>query len=124
MRILIIAHHAYPTQGPRAFRTTELSEQLVKMGHEVVLYTVHGKYDYTRYEQETGVRMGNIVPILAISANDGSQRYNILDKFMYHYFKRLLFWPLCEFHFAVEKIIEDNPNISTFNTFRSGSRQT
>jgi len=116
MRILIIAHHAYPTQGPRAFRTTELSEQLVKMGHEVVLYTVHGKYDYTRYEQETGVRMGNIVPILAISANDGSQRYNILDKFMYHYFKRLLFWPLCEFHFAVEKIIEDNPNMDMLIT--------
>ena len=50
MKILIISNHAYPAQGPRAFRTTELSEQLVKMGHEVVLYTVQGKYDYTQYE--------------------------------------------------------------------------
>ena len=49
MKILIISNHAYPAQGPRAFRTTELSEQLVKIGHEVILYTVHGKYDYTQY---------------------------------------------------------------------------
>ena len=55
MKILIISNHAYPAQGPRAFRTTELSEQLVKMGHEVILYTVHGKYDYTQYVKDTGV---------------------------------------------------------------------
>lgn len=71
MKILIISNHAYPVQGPRAFRTTELSEQLVKMGHEVVLYTVHGKYDYTQYEKEVGVKMRDINPKFATSAMMG-----------------------------------------------------
>ena len=65
MKILIISNHAYPAQGPRAFRTTELSEQLVKMGHEVILYTVHGKYDYTQYVKETGVIRRDINPKFA-----------------------------------------------------------
>ena len=95
MKILIISNHAYPAQGPRAFRTTELSEQLVKMGHEVVLYTVLGKYDCSQYETETGVKMRDIKPRFATMANDGTHRYNIFDKFMYHYFHRLLMWPQC-----------------------------
>lgn len=116
MRILIISNHAYPKQGPRAFRTTELSEQLVKMGHEVVLYTIHGKYDYAQYEKETGVKMCDINPKFSTDANDGTQRYNLFDKFMFHFFHRLLFWPLCEFHIAVEKIIKKNPNMDMLIT--------
>ena len=70
MKILIISNHAYTAQGPRAFRTTELSEQLVKMGHEVILYTVHGKYDYTQYVKDTGVIRRDINPKFATAAND------------------------------------------------------
>lgn len=109
MKILIISKNSYPAQGPRAFRTTELSEQLVKMGHDVVLYSVLGRYDYSKYEKETGIIMKDINPSFATAANDGTHRYNLFDKFMYHYFHRLLMWPECEFHFAVEKIIKDNP---------------
>lgn len=116
MKILMISNHAYPRKGPRAFRTTELSEQLVKMGHEVVLYTVHGKYDYTSYENLTGVVRRDIKPRFATSANDGTHRYNIFDKFMYHYFKRILMWPLCEFHYAVERIIIENPDMDMLIT--------
>ena len=116
MKILIISNHAYPAQGPRAFRTTELSEQLVKMGHEVVLYTVQGKYDYTQYEKETGVKRRDINPRFATSADDETHRYNLFDKFMYHFFHRLLMWPQCEFHYAVGKIIKENPNMDMLIT--------
>lgn len=105
MKILIISNHAYPAQGPRAFRTTELSEQLVKMGHEVILYTVHGKYDYTQYVKDTGVIRRDINPKFATAANDETKRYNHFDKFMFHFFHRLLMWPQCEFHFSVGKIV-------------------
>ena len=111
MKILIISNHAYPAQGPRAFRTTELSEQLVKMGHEVILYTVHGKYDYTQYVKDTGVIRRDINPKFATAANDETKRYNHFDKFMFHFFHRLLMWPQCEFHFSVGKIIKENPNM-------------
>ena len=116
MKILIISNHAYPAQGPRAFRTTELSEQLVKMGHEVVLYTVLGKYGYSEYENETGVKMKDIHPKFATAANDGTHRYNVFDKLMYHFFHRLLMWPQCEFHFLVDNIIKENPNMDMLIT--------
>lgn len=116
MKILIISNHAYPAQGPRAFRTSELSEQLVKMGHEVILYTVHGSYDYTQYENETGVIRRDIGSKYATHANDGTFRNNLFDKFMRRCFGRLLMWPLCEFHFIVERIIVENPNMDMLIT--------
>lgn len=116
MKILIISNHTYPAQGPRAFRTAELSEQLVKMGHEVVLYTVLGKYDYSQYEKETGIKMRDINPKFATGANDGFMRYNIFDRFMFHFFHRLLFWPYCEFHYSVSRIIKENPNMDMLIT--------
>ncbi len=116
MKILIISNHAYPKQTPRAFRTSELAEQLVKMGHQVVVYSVTGKYDYSEYEKHTGVQMKNINPIFATSANDGFIRYNLFDKFMFHCFSRNLLWPQVEFHFLVEKIIKDNPNMDALIT--------
>lgn len=116
MRILIISNHTYPMQGPRAFRTAELSEQLVEMGHEVVLYTVMGKYDYSQYTKDTGVKLRNIKTRFATNANDGTGRYTIFDRFMFHFFHRLLVWPQCEFHFAVERIIKENPNMDMLIT--------
>ncbi len=110
MKILIISKNSYPIQGPRAFRTAELSEQLVKMGHEVILYSVHGKYDYSIYEKETGVKMRNIRTKWAMRANDGTNRYNFLDRIFNHLFHRVLFFPECEFHFLVPQIIKKNPN--------------
>lgn len=116
MKILIISNHAFPKQGPRAFRTTELAEQLSRSGHNVVLYSVHGKYDYTKYEEETGITMRDISPWFATDANDGPGRYNIFDKVMFHYFHRLLVWPQCEFHFCVDRIIKENPNMDMLIT--------
>lgn len=116
MKILIVSRHTYPTQSPRSFRTTELSEQLARMGHEVVLYTVLGKYDYSQYEKETGIQMRDIKPRFATFANDGTGQYNVFDKFMFRYFHRLLFWPECEFHLLVERIVRENPNKDMFIT--------
>ena len=110
MKILIISKNSFPIQGPRAFRTAELSEQLAKMGHEVILYSVHGKYDYSSYEKETGVQMRNIHTKWAKRANDGTNRYNFVDRTLKHLFSRTLFFPECEFRFLVPKIIKENPN--------------
>lgn len=116
MKILIISLHAFPAQGPRAFRTTELSEQLAKNGHEVVLYTVQGKYNYSDYERLSNVKRKNVKTRFYTIGCDGTNRYNIFDKFMSHYFNRLLLWPQCEFHFRVADIIKDNPNFDLLIT--------
>ena len=116
MKILIISQNAYPYQGPRAFRASELSEQLSKMGNDVVLYSIHGSCDYDAYENTTGVIMRNIKTILPIQANDGSPRQNLVTRILYRCFHYLLFWPQCELHFCVEKIIKENPGVDMLIT--------
>ena len=75
-----------------------------------------GKYDYSQYTKDTGVKLRNIKSLFATNANDGSGRYTIFDRFMFHFFHRLLMWPQCEFHFAVERIIKENPNMDMLIT--------
>ena len=116
MKILIISRHTFPKQGPRAFRTAELSEELSRLGHHVVLYSVQGKFDYKEYQKSTGVKMQNIKPRWATLASDESMRYNLLDKFLYHYFHRILFFPEIEFKYLVDDIIEENPGFDLLIT--------
>ena len=42
----------FPHISARSFRTTELAKGFAKMGHDVTLYTILGKYDYTQMEAE------------------------------------------------------------------------
>ena len=115
MKILIISQNSYPFQGPRAFRTQELSEQLTRMGNEVILYTVHGSYNYEEYEKSTGVTMRNIKTLFPIETNDNPHK-TLLTRAIYHFLHRPLLWPHCEFHFRVEKIICENPGVDLLIT--------
>lgn len=116
MKILIISKYSTPRQSPRAFRTAELSEQLVKMGHNVVLYTVCGTHDYSNYEKRTGVKMREIKTRFIKTTVDGSQNVTILDKVMGRLFGNLLTWPDIELHFLMSKIIKENPNMDLLIT--------
>lgn len=116
MKILIISQNTWPKQGPRAFRTQELSEELVRKGHDVTLYTVHGDIDYSKYEKRTGVKMRDISPRNPIPANDGKNRYEFLSKFLFHFFHRYLLYPEIEFHFNVDTIIQKEKEIDLLIT--------
>lgn len=52
MKILIISGNFYPTNAPRAFRTTELIKEFVRLGHEVTLYSPQQSYDYAQFYQK------------------------------------------------------------------------
>jgi len=56
MRILIIGEWIFPYDTPRSFRTFELAKQLAKK-HEVTLCALLGKYDYSKIEEETGLKI-------------------------------------------------------------------
>ena len=45
----------------------------------------------------------------ATLASDGTVRYNLLDKFLFHFFHRNLFFPEIEFKYLVNNIIKTNP---------------
>ena len=52
MRIVILSGTMFPHISARSFRTTELAKGFAKMGHDVSLYTILGKYDYSQMEKE------------------------------------------------------------------------
>lgn len=116
MKILIIAQRSYPQQGPRAFRTAELSEQFAKMGHEVIVYSIHGSCNYDDYEQSTGVIMKNIKTILPIYGNDNKNRFNLFYKILYALFRKWLLFPEIELHYRVNDVIKAEENIDVLIT--------
>lgn len=116
MKILIISANTFPLNGPRAFRTQELSEEMARQGHDVTLYTVHGEVDYTEYEKDTGVKMRNIPTCFPVGGNDGKYRYNLFTRFIYHYFHRLLLFPEIEYHFRVDSILQKEKDVDLLIT--------
>ena len=116
MKILIISQNTFPVQGPRAFRTQELSEELVRQGHDVTLYTVHGDMDYSEYETQTGVKMRDIHPRLPISANDGKNRYTLWSRFLYHFLHSRLLYPEIELYFKVDSILQKEKDVNLLIT--------
>ena len=116
MKILIISRTTYPLQSPRAFRTAELSEQLAKMGHQVVVYTIQSKFDYTCYERETKVKVKPIKTLFCTSNSDHSGRYKWWDKILYHCFHKLIEFPDIELFYRLTSVIQHESNVDLLIT--------
>lgn len=116
MRILIISRNTFPHQSPRGFRTAELSEELVRQGNEVIVYSITGKYDYTQYMTETGVQIKSIPTLFDKNTNDNSRKLNLLDRILLRFFSLSLFYPDIELMFRVPKIIKQEKNIDLLIT--------
>jgi hypothetical protein len=116
MKFLIIAQRSYPQQGPRAFRTTELAEQLARIGHEVIVYSIHGSCKYEDYEKKTGVTMKNIKTVFPIYGNDNKNRFNFIYKILYALFRKWLLFPEIELHYRVNGIIQKEKDVDVLIT--------
>jgi hypothetical protein len=94
-------------QTPRAHRTTELVKELGKRGHEVTLYAVIGKYDYSHFEKKYGVRIKNIPLKWTIHPynSDNDKRRTLVDKAMGKLLKRFEF-PNIEFKYRISEILK------------------
>lgn len=110
MKILIISGYAFPTQNPRAFRTSELAEQLVRQGHSVTVYSPMGKYDYSEYQKETGVSMKDIPSVMTLPRPNMGKERNILTKVLWRLLRKLVDIPEVEYAFRVPSIIKKEPD--------------
>lgn len=96
MKIAIIAQCIHPTQTPRSFRAFELAKQLAKE-HDVTLYALLGKYDYSKIEHETGLKIRNIgVSRCGLYDSDGSHRRTLWWGGIHVLFGRFLQMPEME----------------------------
>jgi len=57
MKILIVSRSFYPTNTPRAFRTTELVKEFSRQGHDVTLLTLKKEDVHSGFEKEHGVEI-------------------------------------------------------------------
>ena len=116
MKILIISHRAFPNQGPRAFRTSELAEQLSMVGHDVILYTVHGTCKYDEYERTSGVKMKDIKPFLPIAANDDINRESLLFRVLFKLLHKAILFPEIELYYKVLAILKKESKVDALIT--------
>ena len=109
MKILIISQHLFPMSTPRANRTTELLIELAKKGHEVTIYAVLGKHDYSSFEQQYNVKIKGISLKYMIHSynSDNDQKRAFVDKVFGRLFKKLEF-PDIEFLFRISDILEND----------------
>jgi len=111
-RILIISQVFHPYISPRSFRATELAKELARQGNDVTVYTVLGKYDYARYEQEHKIKIKNIGRMLfGPLKNFVMGQKSILDFILEKMFRRLLEFPDIELMFKIPRILKTEKNI-------------
>lgn len=113
MKIVIISQHIFPMQTPRAHRTTELMIELAKRGHDVTVYAVLGKYDYTSFQEETGIKLQPI-PVkwqLVPYSSDLEVRRTLLDKVLGKLLNNRYEFPEIEFKYRMYDILKRETNI-------------
>lgn len=111
-KILIISQAIFPAQFPRAYRATELAKELARQGHNVTLYAVLGKYDYSGFEKEYNLKIKNIGKMWFATVNsDNTGRRNFFDKALGRLFHAILEFPDIEFMFRVPQILRKEKDV-------------
>lgn len=117
MRILLIGAVFYPRNSPRALRTTELAKYFASKGHEVIVYTCTGKYDYENFHNQHKVIVKNIHGRKFYNLeSDGSGEDGILSKIGKRLLERSLEWPSIELMFKMGNILRSENNIDLLIT--------
>lgn len=108
MKIVILSGTMFPHISARSFRTTELAKGLAKMGHDVTLYALLGKHDYSSLESELPnlhiKTMGKT--IFGNPDSDGYLKKNILQRVLTRLLYRVIDYPRCEYFFKAVKVLE------------------
>lgn len=114
MNIVVISRNTYPIQGPRAFRTAELTEELMRRGHKVTLYIADNDFSYEEYNERTGVIIKKIPLVFACKKNQTIKNFcrRILGKL----FKRLLAFPDIEFRYAIWPVLKKEKGVDLLIT--------
>lgn len=107
MRIAIISRTIFPNLSPRANRATELAVELSRLGNEVTLYALLGKYDYTEFINKTNVKVKNLGRTrFGNPTSDNTHKTNLILKIMNRLFSKLLLFPDVELFPMIIKAIK------------------
>lgn len=106
-KILIVSGSFYPQNSPRAFRTTELANELARQGHQVtVLFPFRGE-DYSFYQAEHNLRLKDLGLLKFKEIDLKGGRFRLLARKVVRRVMLMLFeWPAIELMFKVSKAIK------------------
>lgn len=90
MKILIVSGAFYPTNSPRSFRTTELTKELVKQGHQITLHVPKCDYDYSSFVKEYPIRMNYYE---RIAGNRKFVGISIVDRVIFRFLNQFCGYP-------------------------------
>ena len=107
-RILIISGAFFPQNSPRSFRTTELSKELSRQGHEVVVYIPKNNYNYSDFEKEFHLVVNDIGPFKFIPIEiNGSQIIRLLRRILQRACLLLFEYPAIEYLFRIVRVLKN-----------------
>lgn len=116
MKIVIIGQWAYPRQTPRAYRTWELAKEFAREGHDVTLYALLGKYDYSNLETALNIKIKNLGhPILGSTDSDNSPMPRLANKIA-HMINDANIYPGIEMYPMVRKALKHEGHIDLLLT--------
>lgn len=117
MKIVIISRAIYPQLAPRPFRATELAKYFAKIGHDVTLYGVLGRFDYANFTKETGVKVRNLGKMIFATQNsDGIEKISLVNKIGRKLLHRFLEFPDIELAFKVYNLLKQEKEIDLLIT--------
>lgn len=116
-KIVLISQTFYPRQSPRALRTTELAKQFAANGHEVIVYSVLGSFDYTSFEKEFKIYVKPIKNLIFATFNsDGKRKNDLPTKILTKIFAKLWEFPEVELMFKIPNILKYEQKIDLLIT--------
>lgn len=118
MKVIFIAQHIIPMPTPRAHRAFELANEFSRNGHEVTIYAVLGKYDYTQIENKFNLKIKNIPIHFQLhpynSDNDGKRLF--MDKVFGKILGKIVEFPNIEFLFRINNLVRNELDADLFIT--------
>lgn len=107
MRILIISPLYYPNKTPRAFRAFELSKEFARLGHEVVVYTDKGTYNYSEFTNVYKITIKDIPNLRYFKAGNSNQiSLTFFKRILIKILKYPLYYPDIELVFRIPQAIK------------------
>lgn len=104
-KIAIISYTTYPGQSPRALRTHELSKELAAQGHDVIVYSLTGGYDYNHYNKENSLKVHSLGKTRFIKAPFSNSPSSLTQRILFKLFNKVLAYPSIELVFNVYRAL-------------------
>lgn len=105
MKILIVSGCFYPTNAPRAFRTTELVKEFGRLGHSVRVYFPENNYNYSEF-----IKNNPNVEISFMPQIHGEAPKNKFGYAIWRIANILAAYPSVKYYTLLKKVLEKENN--------------